>query len=240
MVSQCNGDVRELDFQRKSCVQVRTGQHEEDGNPLCHIDATGWRACHLVKPTGRVIQSFGPRLSRLLRASDVPRAVFEVWCIETLSPFAITADRRIWTFHPNRYELQEWTERGHVTTLVRDVPWYRPITVDNIDYRPYRYPTGLAMDSKGRLWTTIAVPLITDWGKPAVPFRAAGEGVDTTSYDEKFYTIIEVIDPASGRLIVSQRVPGISSGFTDEHFLMMHRTDENGVDFVDVYEVSLE
>jgi hypothetical protein len=179
-------------------------------------------------------------MPKRVESRKVERAVFWVWSIETQHPFAITADRHVWAFHPDRYELQEWSERGQITSLERDAPWFPPISVRTFDFKPYRYPTGLRVDGKGRVWTTTAIPLITDWGKPAELVRIGGEGFDTTTYNDKYYTRLEVIEPKSGRLLVSQKIPGISGGFGDGEFLLMMRSDENGIEFVDVYEVSLE
>ena len=61
------------------------------------------------------------------------------------------------------------------------------------------------------------------------PAEAAGERDRVADLTRVFDPVIEVIDPATGELVVSQRVDPLLVGFAGERHVVGYRVDEWGV-----------
>jgi hypothetical protein len=95
----------------------------------------------------------------------------------------------------------------------------------------------LAEDASGRLWLFFAVP---DPSKRRPDRLSSRSGVSALIADVRGYedTIVEVIDPSTGRLLASRRFtdPLISIGGTFVHTV---RESPSGHVFMDVWELQL-
>jgi len=162
---------------------------------------------HLIESTsGTVVRSFGA-------AEPEP--------IETRTPLGFyrqiaEGSAGVWVARTNRYYVERWTRTGELAlVLSRAVNWFKPW--DGVWSHPYRFrpePRLRAIweDEQGRVWIVVQVAAI-DWKAADVGARreyalhpdslAAMGQTFVGPYD----TIVEVLDPVAGRVIVSQRFP---------------------------------
>lgn len=125
-----------------------------------------------------------------------------------------------------RYGIEVWDTTGTLVRQFDRVPaWYRPWTESDKrahNHRTHAFPviTGVYADG-AQLWIAARVPDPT-WKDPDAPLRAAERGRESASkpvpvdeYDRRYDTIIEVLDVATGRVLVSQRFDAFIARFTD-------------------------
>jgi hypothetical protein len=163
---------------------------------------------HLVSETGEILASFG---------SDPP--------IEDLRTshrryFSLTPRETAWATRHTEYRLEEWTWEGRrVRALVRDAPWLkrdgdRQLSPDGVPNAGVR---AIREDREGRLWVAVLVPG-SDWESGVGPQEQFTGQVTTgiTNMERAFDTIIEVIDPETGRILGTQRLSVPVQGFVDD------------------------
>ncbi len=190
---------------------------------------------HLLDRHDRILRSFGAEAPTVGRRSGPYQR----------RALAAGPDGTVW-LAPwlRRYELEQWTLDGRfVAGLVRDVSWFAP-------YEEFLPPTpnrpiqpaidGIWFDSAGRLWVMLRVsdPRYPDGFGPA----RATEGVrhfPVLDNDLIADTILEVIDPLKGRVIVSQRLPHFFSIVVGPGLIARNTTMPNGLPVVDIWRVSL-
>jgi hypothetical protein len=164
---------------------------------------------HLVSEDGEILASFG---------SDPPIEDLRTPHRRRLS---VTPRETAWSSSTTEYRLEEWTWEGlRLRSLVRSATWFRrdggrqlsPDGVPNAGVRAIRE------DREGRLWVVALVPG-TNWESGVGPWeeQLTGEIVTgITNMERAFDTIIEVIDPGSGRLLGTQRLSVPVQGFVDD------------------------
>jgi hypothetical protein len=166
---------------------------------------------HLLGPDGAVLRSFGADL-----AADIPGQTMD------LRKLALAGPGAVWAGHLTRYGMERWTLEGErKAALVRDVPWFAPYT--SMRWQPDQAPNPLLMalrqDAAGRLWTVVRVA-DERWrdARPLVADTLLALRNPAAQYDpEALYdTVVEVIDPACGRVLLSRRFPGLIAGFLDD------------------------
>lgn len=189
---------------------------------------------HLVSAEGELLRSFGTRDAKIDR--NRPSAH-----LRTISQ---VTDGRVWVAHISRYRLEEWTLKGEMLRqLDREVDWFPP--GGSITNRPGEAPRPVLLDvwldAGGRLWTLIRVAdpkwadAQTERGRLQGIIPVVGYSSETRYYD----SIIEVIDPDSGRLIASRRFDEYIYNFNqDGHYNAYHATDE-GEPFVEVWRAAV-
>jgi hypothetical protein len=57
--------------------------------------------------------------------------------------------------------------------------------------------------------------------------------------DKLYDTLIEVVDPNTGRLIASQRLPFYNRGFVGENVIARRRMLESGLIVIDIWQLAL-
>lgn len=189
-----------------------------------HVPGTVYTA--IPRPNGEVIAQFhvpsaslaGYTVHRLDRNGRFLRSFAELrggyrrsdWTA-TFRPMAPAADGGVWVAYPNRYEIELWSADGRLRrTLVRDASWFRPWSAEsNRDprrQRPRPAIVGIRQDAAGRLWVSMR---IADPRWTPAPRVVGEEGtIQPPEADRLFDTLVEVIDPASGRLIARAGNPG--------------------------------
>lgn len=118
---------------------------------------------------------------------------------------------RFWAAHPNRYWIEEWELEGIRRRIVRDAAWF-PSHPGGFGFSPDEPPkpmlVDLQVDSRGRLWV-LATVADQNWRTALVglPDEAHGGEVRYVPEDINDYldTVVEVIDPDSGQLLLSSR-----------------------------------
>jgi hypothetical protein len=138
-----------------------------------------------------------------------------------------------------RYAIEHWDRSGRLLgTIVRDAPWFPSTRAEDDPHvlpnesRPLPRVSGVWLDGAGHLWTSILVP---DAHWRATDPRRAGPGEHRTriptpgEWSRYLDTIVEVIDLRAGRVVVSQRFPGVLGGFTRDGLLTELVENDEGV-----------
>jgi hypothetical protein len=149
----------------------------------------------------------------------------------------------VWVARTDMYRLERWSTKGHLTNVFsRSAPWF-PVTrgrsVGEYGAEPTPVVRAAREDAQGRLWFVVSVPA-RNWKQFLGPPRlTAGrppsypQRVRSALYD----TIIDVIDVRTGKLLVSQRVPGMMQFILDDDLLASYRQDSEGTPIIDVWRV---
>lgn len=181
---------------------------------------------HILGADGQPILSFG-------NDSGDPQGEFVEGNWRTVS---YSGGDRVWVGPLGEYRLEAWDTTGvHLRTLVRSPSWFEPW-----DRRSSRQPFGekpnpillsVHEDDKGRLWVISRVP-DRNW-KP---------GVEEPAYEHVYDTVLEVIDPENGDLIVSQRFDAETQlflYFISGDLLTSFSVNEVGVEKIHVWKFQL-
>ncbi|HYW11677.1 MAG TPA: hypothetical protein VE871_06950 [Longimicrobium sp.] len=166
---------------------------------------------HLLGPDGAVLRSFGADL-----AADIPGHSMD------LRKLALAGPAAVWAGHLTGYRIERWSLEGErQAAFVRDVPWFQPYT--DMRWRPDQAPHPILMalrqDAGGRLWSVVRVADERWQGaRPVIADTLLARRNPAAQYDpeELFDTMVEVIDPACGRVLLSRRFPGLIAGFLDD------------------------
>lgn len=179
---------------------------------------------HLVNRDGIRTRSFGAASAgaRL----DVPYAMSRA--------IAEARPGRLWSARRTEYRIDLINPAtGAVErTIRRDAPWFPPSTrLDPHGHEPSEpmpFIFDVREDRSGRLWVLIAVA-DKDW-RSAVRAAAPGEQ-HATVIDEQRYrdTVIEVLDPGSGTLLASLRLPQHIKQFISDDLVGTVLEDADGV-----------
>jgi hypothetical protein len=145
-----------------------------------------------------------------------------------------------------RYRLELWDSTGRrLARLERRPPWFLPydtLLSRTPENPPYSHLASVREDTMGRLW---AVSFVADsqWAEGLSSQPVEGEGgirFYRTEYPEKTLdTMIEVIDPVTGRLLVSRRFDGLYPHLISDSLIGRTVYDESGIPAVEIYRVSL-
>jgi hypothetical protein len=184
---------------------------------------------HIIDPAGRIARSL---------------AGTEKWDPAKLylgmRNIAPASGNRIWSAHTGAYRVELWGPDGsNPLTLVRNPRWFRPW-----EHEVRRSAEGLerprivdvAEDRQGRLWVSI---LVRDPKRR--PSRGTGEVAFTEiDLDAEFDTVLEVLDPRSGRLLAQTRFErSIAEFIGDGSMVISRREDADGNIVVDVWRARL-
>jgi hypothetical protein len=171
---------------------------------------------HVIGANGAIRRSLGDDSTEFISEGD---AAFRVLARHDAS--------RVWVAAPTRYRIERWTLDGRRDlTLVRAAAWFH-------DYDHFDEPTttrapspwiiDLHEDQRGLLWVLVGVA-DPEWRTSLVPRRRR----TTTVYDSRtpsstYDTIIEVIDPSCGTVLVSQRLPELMRKVLDDGYMASWR-----------------
>lgn len=204
-----------------------------DGRMVAHRMSMGrggvGQPLHVIGDGGRIARSFGGT-----QKWDPARLYLGV---RNVAP---ASGNRLWSAHAGSYRVELWGPDGsNPLAVVRNASWFRPWA-----HEVRRSAEGLerprvvdvAEDRQGRLWVSI---LVRD--PKHRPASGTGE-VPLTEIDPntEFDTILEVLDPRSGRLLAHTRFEqSISEFIGDRSMVITRREDADGNIVVDVWRVRL-
>lgn len=220
----------------------------EDGSlvlsgPVMTADSIGL-PLHLVSADGEILKSFGP-------ATDVdPAGHIPGWIRRELQN---ANDGGFWAWHRSRYSIEKYTSTGErVLTLERDVEWFPgrdpgPST-SLAEGGPQPAVKGLVEDENGLLRFLLSLPA-ANW-RQGVGERELEPGFEAVGAyrtpildrTQVYDFAIEVIDPGTGEVLLSERFDASAFGWVDEdHFATYHTVDldENDLDVpvIEIYRV---
>lgn len=180
-----------------------------------------------VDPDGALRRSFG----------SVHREYRHDAAVTMLRRVAAAPDGRIWSARVSAYVLEAWDREGNrVDVLERTVEWFEPWERDNPfgpDHELQPRVVDISVDSAGRIWTLVHIP-DPEWRDGLVRIE---HGWDIADVNAVFDTVLEVIEPETGRVLWSDRFGRALYGFIDGGFVYGYREDEMGTPFIDVWRV---
>jgi hypothetical protein len=221
-------------FMRAAKVAARNGTFvlQPDGS-LVAYGALGTSASigfpfHRFRPDGTPSRSFGS-----LAPSDA-RGRPQV-------PFYLLGRRsatEIWSAEPDydrgRYTLTAWDSAGGVKrSLSRAPEWMRRGEATSAA-RPIVAPSpmlqAVRQDGTGKLWTitVVAAPRWRDGYGELKPGTSTLD-ISTRRLDLMMDTMLEVIDPITGKLVAATRVRGHTLDFVDDSRVLSLQTTEDGL-----------
>lgn len=191
---------------------------------------------HLLEADGVLGRSFGAE-SPIFRP-DVPYLLFR-W-------LAKSDIRKVWATHYSQYVIELWDLNGaQLQRIVRRAQWFRPWLKAEL-FSPAKAPQPRMADiyerADGRLWTLARVGA-RDW--------AQGLRIETNDppgtrfyvpdrWERVYDSVIELIDPNTGLLVVSERVPKYLITFVGDNLVVGYHEDDEGFPFLDVWRVEVE
>jgi hypothetical protein len=146
----------------------------------------------------------------------------------------------VWAFERMKYRFSECSPEGQlIRVLERQPRWFVPRSgrpVGTRDEPPPSYVIGGNIDSEGRLWiySVAASPRWREaWSNvPRAPGRGTGEArasVAMPDPDLLFHTIIEVLDPATNRLVATARTSHrVIKVLPEPGLVVAHRVEDDG------------
>lgn len=194
-------DTWPLPFVPLHSIEVRPGLHVHAALP--RSPALAGLPLHLFDmASGKVTKSFGNPSGRY-----DPRRPFDLMLM--LGPVADSSG--FWSAPTNHYLLSKWSAEGErVGLLKRSVGWFE--TWSEFNEPAWQEPpppqvVGLREDEQGLLWVVVRVA-DAEWA-PMEPRRIAGGHTQTTEEMKHslYDTMVEVIDPQTGTLVTSRRLP---------------------------------
>ena len=143
---------------------------------------------------------------------------------------------RFWTTVSNRFEIDQFDVQGrHHVRLMRRADWFRPWREDAPFEDPNARVGAMRESADGLLWIAVYVP------DPARTPMTAEDSLRSISHlmvDRQNDVVLEVIDPRSGRLLASRRLPG-TIGFIGRDLLFTSGEDPDGVVSLTVWRVAV-
>lgn len=193
-------------------------------NSTLSSSQTSGQPLHLVNRDGVRERSFGSTAE--VYRPDVPYAMSRA--------IAEARAGRLWSALRTEYriDLINPTTGAIERTIRREAPWFppgmRPEPRGNELIEPTPFIFDVREDESGRLWVLIAVA-DEEWRSAMRP-PGAGER-HATVIDEQRYrdTVIEVLDPESGRLLASIRLPQHIKQFISDDLVGTVLEDADGV-----------
>jgi hypothetical protein len=204
------------------------GTEESFGYPLHYASFTAYNV--------KVIRSFGGEGERLPKFS-LP--------LESFQTVAIARDGELWTSSLLEYEIRKLRRSGGDALILKRAPsWFaersRP-WLGNHEYPPPPRMFGIREDSHGLLWVFVQVAS-PGWNGAWARVPKGMKDVPASLVDfEKFFdTLVEVIDPAVGRVVARRRIGSRTIALPGSgHNVAIYRVDDDGEPSVRIVALSL-
>ncbi|MFO7588542.1 MAG: 6-bladed beta-propeller [Gemmatimonadota bacterium] len=187
---------------------------------------------HQYSPDGRRLRSFDEHLVRL---DDISRYTRQ------LAP----STKGVWSaLHTHEYELTLWDHSGAPQQRLRSTSgWFASdehLTSPSPSVPPSSLIRNLYEDEEGRLW--VFGQVAADSWSEGLGERRDAEGTEfypVESEHSLYDGVIDVIDPAAGRIVVSAKIPFVVAGVVSPGVVASVRQDELGWFYLDLYSVTL-
>lgn len=147
---------------------------------------------------------------------------------------------RIWAAHAGEYRIERWALDGRRDSdFRREVDWFSSPNLRGVyadpDTPPEPWVAGVQQDLLGRLW--IAVHVADEEWYEGVSTEQNAEGSYFPLPDRAGFqdTMIEVIDPAAGRVLASTRFEYPVATFVDASHFAVYRESEAGVPTIEIW-----
>jgi hypothetical protein len=153
-------------------------------------------------------------------------------------------ERFVWVGRPDRYELERWNTDGRIDLVLerRTGWWTKPTSAYPYfprEKRPEPILKSVFRDAPGQIWTVIGVSK-PNWKQLDRSSGARHRQVMSASEHQKYFdTVIEVIDPQSGTLVASRRLPFVLQSIRTGNIAIGLREDADGNLVRDIYRVGL-
>lgn len=190
---------------------------------------------HLVSPEGDLVRSFG---------ADPPVEDLQNYQLG-MRWIAVASDSSVWSAHRVRYAIEEWNVDGTmVRELTRHVPWFPPVErVGFVDAESPPTPElgRIHSDGSGFLWVVLRVPG-AQWEealemRPDVYGRQRLRPGNPRQYQD---SIIEVINPETGRIVARTRLEHHVMGFIEDGLVYTYEQTDALEPLVRILELRLD
>ncbi len=147
-----------------------------------------------------------------------------------------------WTAATNKYVIEEWSlTAGKRRVLVRDVEWFQPWSSwdgrSDVQRPPPRLMS-IRHAPDGLLWVLILVA-DANWKATSRPARGERRMTSVGEQEERFDTILEVIDLERLAVVTSVRFPGVYVAFVGDDGIAQTAEDPTGEVAVAIKRVAL-
>jgi hypothetical protein len=157
---------------------------------------------------------------------------------------AVSRSGEIAVAHFNDYRIEVWDLSGnHLRTLERQTEWFPAGRQGGSNSSDRQTPPNPGLwtprfDEDGMLWTFARVA-DSNWADALEtvkdPYGRPRVGVPQGSQSDFYDSIIEVIDPATGRLLASTRIGAALYALLPGNYAASYREDEGGNPFIDIW-----
>jgi hypothetical protein len=188
---------------------------------------------HLLDPSdGNILQSFGAEEGEHFNLR-------ERW--PGYRSLTLGSDTTLWTSSRSKYRFREWDLRTgkKIRELVGQVEWFPPDPAANANrnsLEPLPSIPAIRFNDQGYLVVLILLKA-PDWESHMVP-KTLSTGMvmeQPDKYENIMDTLIQVINPSSGRLLAAQRFPQVVWGFLGEDLVFGVSEDDLGVPRVEIW-----
>jgi hypothetical protein len=219
----------EFGGQRHMPAVLRTGEIITMASP----QKVGDSLIALHAASGKELRRYPPLVRQ-------PREPDQDWNFVQLAP---TSRGTVWVGHPNFYQIDEYELSGKISrALRRDLDWWsKPSEYTSFAPREKKpQPTLIAIreDEVGRLWTVVLTGK-ADWRQLDPPGTYLQKPTPQGERNRYFDAIVEVLDPATGKLITSRRFPFPLSQLRAGNIVVATHEDEDGNLLRDIYRIEL-
>lgn len=142
----------------------------------------------------------------------------------------------VWMALPDQYILELWSLQGQLKRRVRiESTWFPEFTSDQrATMRAILSPiTDIRMDQKGFIWVRANYPPES----PGMRVESTG-GVRRIHLPPPPGSVLDIIDPESGQLILTKRYEKLNLHFLEADLGYSTREDEDGLVAIDVWRIS--
>lgn len=157
---------------------------------------------------------------------------------------AASADGGVWTMDPLTYTARKWSAAGELEfELRRSAPWLQhslPISDGVFGFEPSPRIWDIREDRQHRLWVLAGVAA-QNWKEALGEPNQSGSGWAYQNIDRGrlFDSIIEVLDPDTGGLIVSFRVRAHARFLLDDRRIVVYREGPDRRRLIEVLQVTI-
>lgn len=189
---------------------------------------------HFLSADGSGTRSFGEA-----EEGYRPDIVWSGWRV-----LARAAPNALWAAYKPRYVIEKWSLDGDkLATLTRRAEWFEPhnqFPYPDPDQPPRPFVRDIYEDSEGLLWVIIIVA-DREWQRGIAETGSRNEtnGYVITNQNQFLDSVIEVIDPAAGVLVTSERFDLEFKRFLEDGTVVSYREEGIGFPYIDVWRVQL-